>query len=444
VVYPCSSLDPNFSRISAVTAGASLRITLMMNKKWIFATAALLVGGLLTWIWLGRGPTDTAGIHHVDAEGDVPPAAVARVERHNVGSTLAIAGEFKPFQDVDVHAKVAGYIRKIYVDVGDHLKEGQTIAVLEVPELAAQLTGSEAAVRAAQEQIHKAQGDLQRARSAHAAAHSAYVRLKQAADSRAGLVAQQEVDDAQAKDLETEGQTASAEAELASAGEQLEVAQANQKQYSAMSSYTRIVAPFAGVITNRYADTGALIAAGTSSSTQAIPVVRLAQTSKLRLVLPIPESVVAQIHLGDPVKVRVQALDEEIEGRVSRFADSLDRQTRTMETQIDFDNRSGRLISGMYTETRLSLREKKNALTIPLEAVSRNGEEATVLAVNAENVVEERKVRLGVEDSARVEVLSGLSEGERVIIGNRSEYHNGQKIQPKDVTGGTAKTGSES
>jgi RND family efflux transporter MFP subunit len=416
----------------------------MMNKKWIFATAALLVGGLLTWIWLGRGPTDTAGIHHVDAEGDVPPAAVARVERHNVGSTLAIAGEFKPFQDVDVHAKVAGYIRKIYVDVGDHLKEGQTIAVLEVPELAAQLTGSEAAVRAAQEQIHKAQGDLQRARSAHAAAHSAYVRLKQAADSRAGLVAQQEVDDAQAKDLETEGQTASAEAELASAGEQLEVAQANQKQYSAMSSYTRIVAPFAGVITNRYADTGALIAAGTSSSTQAIPVVRLAQTSKLRLVLPIPESVVAQIHLGDPVKVRVQALDEEIEGRVSRFADSLDRQTRTMETQIDFDNRSGRLISGMYTETRLSLREKKNALTIPLEAVSRNGEEATVLAVNAENVVEERKVRLGVEDSARVEVLSGLSEGERVIIGNRSEYHNGQKIQPKDVTGGTAKTGSES
>jgi len=235
---------------------------MMMKKKWMFAAATLLAGGLLTWIWLGRGPAETAGIHRVDANGDVPPAAVARVERRNMGSTLAIAGEFKPFQDVDVHAKVAGYIRKIYVDVGDHVKEGQTLAVLEVPEIAAQLTGAEAAVRAAQEQIHKAQGDLQRARSAHAAAHSAYVRLKQAADSRAGLVAQQEVDDAQAKDLETEGQTASAEAELASAGQQLEVAQAGQKQYSAMSDYTRIVAPFAGIITNRYADTGALIAAG--------------------------------------------------------------------------------------------------------------------------------------------------------------------------------------
>jgi RND family efflux transporter MFP subunit len=416
----------------------------MTKKKWFLSGGVLLAGGLVTWIWLGRDPTENAGIHRVDADGDAPAAAVARVERHKIGSTLAIAGEFKPFQDVDVHAKVAGYIRQIYVDVGDHVKEGQTLAVLEVPELAAQLSGAEAAVRAAQEQIHKAQGDVQRAQSSHGAAHSAYVRLKQAADFRVGLVAQQEVDDAQAKDLETEGQTASAEAELASDKQQLEMSQANQKQYSAMADYTRIVAPFAGVITNRYADTGALIAAGTSSSTQAIPVVRLAQISKLRLVLPIPESVVAQIHLGDPVKVRVQALDQEIEGRVSRFADSLDRQTRTMETEIDFDNRAGRLISGMYTETRLSLREKKNALTIPLEAVSRNGEEATVLAVNSENVVEERKVRLGVENSTRTEVLSGLSEGERVIIGNRSEYHNGQKIQPKDVSSGTEKTGSES
>jgi RND family efflux transporter MFP subunit len=415
----------------------------MTKRNWILSAGVLLAGGLLAWIWLGRGSAEKGGIHDVAADADLPPAAVARVERRNVGSTLAIAGEFKPFQEVDVHAKVAGYIRQIYVDVGDHVKEGQTLAVLEVPELAAQVTGSEAAVRAAEQQIRKAQGDVQRAQSSHAAAHSAYVRLKQAADSRPGLVAQQDIDDSQAKDLETEAQTASAEAELAAAKQQLEVSQANQKQYSALSNYTRIVAPFAGVITNRYADTGALIAAGTSSSTQAIPVVRLAEISKLRLVLPIPESVVAQIHLGDPVRVHVQALDQDIEGRVSRFADSLDVQTRTMETEIDFENRSGHLMPGMYTETRLSLREKKNALMIPLEAVSRNGEDSTVLAVNAENVVEERKVRLGMEDSTRVEVLSGLNEGERVIIGNRSEYHNGQKIQPRDVSS-AVKAGSES
>jgi RND family efflux transporter MFP subunit len=415
----------------------------MNLKKILLIGVVLLAIGLFAWHWLGRTPTEADDPNHPATGTGQTMAAVARVERRNLGNTLTIAGEFKPFQDVDVHAKVAGYIRKIYVDVGDHVKEGQTIAVLEVPELAAQLAGADAAVRAAQEQIRRAQGDLQRAQSSHGAAHSAYARLKQAADSRVGLVAQQEVDDTQAKDLEAEAQVASAEAMLSAAKQQLEVAQANQKQYSALSSYTRITAPFAGVITNRYADTGALVAAGTSSSTQAIPVVRLAQISVLRLVLSIPEPVAAQIHFGDPVKVRVQALNQDIEGKVSRFADSLDRQTRTMETEIDFENRDGRLLPGMYAETQLMLREKKNALTIPLEGVTRNGDDATVLAVNPQNTIEERHVRLGLEDEKNVEILSGLTDGDRVVIGNRSEFHNGQKIQPKDVGRAGVKTGSE-
>jgi RND family efflux transporter MFP subunit len=288
-------------------------------------------------------------------------------------------------------------------------------------------------VRRSKEEIRRAQSDLERARSAHAASHSAYARLKQASDSRAGLVAQQELDDSQAKDLESEAQVSSTQAELSAAEQQLQMAQANQRQYTALSDYSHIVAPFAGVITARYADTGALVAAGTSSSTQAMPVVRLAQVSKLRLVLPIPESLAAQIHLGDPVKVHVQALNQDIRGKISRFADSLDLQTRTMQTEIDCENRDGRLMPGMYTETVLSMHEKKNALTVPLQAVVRSGDDATVLAVNSQNVLEERHVKLGLEDSAHVEVLSGLSDGDRVVIGNRSQFRNGQKIQPKEI-----------
>jgi RND family efflux transporter MFP subunit len=267
--------------------------------------------------------------------------------------------------------------------------------------------------------------------------------LKQAADARAGLVAQQEIDDSQAKDLEAEAQVSGSSAALSAAQQQLQVAEANQQQYAALSDYSRIVAPLSGVVTARYADTGALIAAGTSSSTQSMPVVRLAEISKLRLVLPIPESVAAQIHLGDPVNARVQALNQDFVGKVSRFADSLDRQTRTMETEIDFDNRDGRLIPGMYAETQLSLREKKEALTIPLEAVTRNGDDETVLAVNSQNIIEERHVKLGLEDSVRVEVLSGLADKDRVVIGNRSQFRNGQKVQPKDVTSDASKTGRE-
>jgi RND family efflux transporter MFP subunit len=410
----------------------------MTRKRLWIVVAVLLAIVFSVWRWMGHAHTEADDQNHpLDTE---TVAAVARAERHNVGNTLTIAGEFKPFQDVNIHAKVAGYIKVIYVDVGDHVKTGQTLAVLEIPELAAQLAGADAGVRRSKEEIRRAEGDLARAQSAHAASHSAYARLKQAAEARSGLVAQQEIDDSQAKDLEFEAQVSSSSAALSAAQQQLQMAEANQKQYSALSDYSRIVAPFAGVVTSRYADTGALIAAGTSNSTQSMPVVRLAQISKLRLVLPIPESVAAQIHLGDPVKVRVQALNQDFIGKVSRFADSLDRQTRTMETEIDFDNRDGHLIPGMYAESQISLHAKKDALTIPLEAVARNGDETTVLAVNAQNIIEVRQVKLGMEDSASVEVLSGLADQDRVVIGNRSQFRNGQRIQPKEVSAGVSKT----
>jgi len=114
-----------------------------------------------------------------------------------------------------------------------------------------------------------------------------------------------------------------------------------------------------------------------------------------------------------------------------------------METEIDFDNRDGHLIPGMYAETQLSLREKEDSLSIPLESVTRNGDDPTVLAVNADNSLEERHVKLGLEDNVRVEVLSGLAEKDRVVIGNRSQFRSGQKIQPKEFTAGDSKSGEE-
>jgi len=296
------------------------------------------------------------------------------------------------------------------------------------------LAGADAAVRRAREEINRAQGDVERAKSAHIAAHAMYDRLSQAAKQKEGLVAQQEVDDAQAKDLESEAQVSSAKASLNAAEQALEVAEATQKQYSALSAYTRITAPFTGVVTVRYADTGALIAAGTSSSTQSMPVVRIAQISVLRLVLPIPESIAGTIRLGDPVKVHVQALNEDTMGAVCRFADALDPQTRTMETEIDFQNPNGRLLPGMYVSASVAQQERKGVLTVPLEAVEMSGNsEGTVLLVNAQNTLEERKVKLGMEGSTRIEVLSGLHEGDRVVVGSRSEFRGGMKVQPKEI-----------
>ncbi len=360
-----------------------------------------------------------------------PTAAVVVAERKPIANSITLSGDFRPFQEVDVHAKIAGYIRKIYVDVGDRVKTGQVLAVLEVPELNAQVQGADAACERARNAIRRAQGDLRRAESLHAATHLDYERLKEASAARPGLIAQQELDDAMAKDKEGEAQISADEAALSEAQSQLAEAVAQQKQYSAMSDYTQITAPFTGVITKRYVDTGALVQAGTNSNTQALPVVSVAQSDLFRLTLPVPESAVPSVRLGSVVSVRVPSLNRIFEGKVSRYADAVTQDTRTMHTEVDVPNKNGSIVEGMYAEVDLTLTKKNAVLAIPIQAVTRNGDEASVLVVNPQDRVEERRVRLGLEGANQVEVVSGLSPNERVIVGSRSEFRPGDLVSPR-------------
>lgn len=364
----------------------------------------------------------------------IQPAAVVLTESRPLVNSIALSGEFRPFQEVDVHAKVAGYIRKIYVDVGDHVKAGQTLAVLEIPELSAQLQGADAAVRRANDAIRRARGDLDRAESLHAATHLDYSRLKDASAARPGLIAEQELDDALAKDKEGEAQIASDQAALSESQNQLDVAVAEQKQLSAMSDYTRIVAPFNGVVTRRNVDNGALVQAGTNSNTQALPVVSVAETDLFRLTLPVPESAVPMIRLGTAVTVHVSSLGRNFEGKVSRFADAVSQETRTMHTEVDVPNKDGSIVEGMYAEVDLTLAKKDGVLVVPIQAVTRNGPDATVLVVNSQDRIEERKVQLGLESANEIEIVSGLSARERVVVGSRSEFRSGDKVAPRVVT----------
>lgn len=358
-------------------------------------------------------------------------AAVVLAQHKPITNTLTLSGEFRSFQEVDVHAKVAGYIRKIYVDVGDHVKAGQVLAVLEVPELSAQLLGADAAVHRAGDTIHRAQGDLARAQSLHEATHLDYNRLKEASAAKPGLIAQQELDDAQAKDKEGEAQIDASQAALAEAHSQLDEVLAQQKQLNAMSDYTKIIAPFAGVVTHRYADTGALVQAGTNSNTQALPVVSVAETDLFRLILPVPESAVPSVRLGTVVNVHVTSLNRDFEGKVSRYADDLNVDTRTMHTEVDVPNKDGSIVAGMYAEVAIALARKADALVVPVQSVSRNGTQASVLVVNSQNRIEERQVRLGLEGSDTVEVVSGLAPNDRVVIGSRSQFRTGDIVVPK-------------
>ena len=192
-----------------------------------------------------------SGCHRPDQTNQVsssgPPAAVAAVSRAPLSNTLEVAGEFLPFQEVELHAKVAGYIKHIGVDIGDKVKVGQVLATLDIPELTAQVQGADAGVRQTQEQITRAQSEVQRAEADYDAVHSGAQRLKQASDARPGLIAQQELDDALAKDRAGAAQVEAAKSALLATKEQLGVSRADRQHYSSMADYSRITAPFAGV-----------------------------------------------------------------------------------------------------------------------------------------------------------------------------------------------------
>ena len=407
------------------------------KRSYIVITVAVIT--VVGWLLI-EFPGHRARASRED-QSMVPTVAVALASRGPIRSSITLSGAFRPYQEVDVHAKVAGYIRHIYVDVGDKVKEKQTLAILEVPELNAQVAGANADIRRSEDAIHRAEQDVKRAESTYAAYHAAYTRLKQASAARPGLIAEQELDDSMAHDHEAEAQVGSARAALAEAQSGLTMANATQDRYASLQAYARITAPFSGVVTKRYADTGSLIQAGTASDTQAMPVVRLVEWSRLRLVVPVPESAVPDLQLGQAIDVVVPALGRTIKGKVARFADALNEETRTMHTEIDVENPDDTLVGGMYAETTLVLHQKDSVVTVPIQAVKRIGTNGTVFVVDKSGIVGERSIKLGVDSGARIEVISGVSDGDQVIVGNLNAVQAGQHVRPKLVAQNQAAEG---
>ncbi len=399
-----------------------------MRKSSFLTIAAVVAAALvLIAIWLSHRerpePTD------VDAQ-TMPTASVAPVQRGTISHSLTLAGEFQPYQVVDVHAKVSGYIRHIYVDIGDKVHAGETLAVLEVPELDAQLQGTTAEYARSKDEITRAEHNVVRAESQYQALHADYIRLKRAAAAQPGLIAQQELDDAQSKDLASAAQVDAAKAALSAAENQSAYAKADNQRVHDLEAYTNVTAPLNGVIIWRYADTGALIQAGTASDVQSLPIVKLSQSDLLRLRLPVPEEDVRYIHIGEPVQVTVGALNRTFGGKVVRFTRDVSTQTRTMETEIDVPNPNLALMPGMYANATLQLQHHENTLTVPIQAVMQNGNQASVLIVNGQDRVESRSVTLGIQNPTRVEILSGLNVGDSVITGGLSKYQVGEKVRP--------------
>jgi RND family efflux transporter MFP subunit len=368
-----------------------------MNKRWglIALVAVLLAAIVIARSWHARAA-------RANAPDAVPVVAVARVDRADLSREITIPAEFRPYAEVELHAKVTGYVKDLKVDIGDRVKAGQLLAVLEVPELTDELDHAVAA--------------HQRAQADYREAHLAYTRLVAVNKDHPNLIAQQDLDTAEARDAIAQGALGAAKADV--------------DRYRTMVAYTRITAPFAGVITKRYADRGSLIQAGTASNTQAMPLVRVSDNALLRLDFPVSVDYVSGIRLDAPLSASVDSLGGRVfTGKIKRFSNKVDDSTRTMVVEMEVPNPSLELVPGMYATVTLKIEDRPHALAIPIEAVPSGGKR--VLVVNSAHRLEERPVILGLETPARYEVLRGLNEGDLVMIGNPAQLAPGQKVEPR-------------
>jgi RND family efflux transporter MFP subunit len=364
----------------------------------------------------------------------VPIVPVVAAAPATLSDDLVVTAEFEPYQLVDVMAKVAGYVRMINVDIGDHVRQGQVLATLDVPEMQDDVARAKAALAAADAEVVTAEGAIQRAQAQADIAALSFKRIQDVATKDKGLVPRQDVDVAQSHQLEAAAQLASAQSSLKAAQQTKLEAVDEFARAQQMFQYSTIRAPFDGVITKRYANTGAMVQAGTASQSQAMPIVTVAQDNLLRLILPVPVSDVGNVRNGEPVSVNVVSLNRKLQGAVTRFADTVAVSTRTMTTEVDVPNSDGSLIPGMYAEVRLHLSDRKDVLSVPLDAVDGIGTSAPQAWVVRNGIAHLVSVKPGLQTANRIQIVSGLSSGDQVIVGRHTGLAEGEKVSPASAT----------
>jgi membrane fusion protein (multidrug efflux system) len=322
------------------------------------------------------------------------PVAVKLVQprRGEITRSVALPATVAANQQATLYAKATGYLKKINVDKGDEVKEGDVLAEIEAPELIADLGKAKAEVETAKLESNRA---------------------TEAQKKAPDLIVAQTIDTAKGK---------------------FEVAKANLERAETMLNFCKIVAPFSGTIIHRFVDPGAFIPAATASSaSQSAALLTLADFKTVRVQVAVPESEVPRITKGLPVKIAIDELPgKDFQGTVSRFANALDEATKTMLAEIDLENSQGELRPGMYATAKVGVEKHRDVLLLPSEAVLIEKSGASVFTV-AENKAKKTAIHIGFNDGASIEVLDGLKPEEPVIVLGKMTLNNGQAVT---ITGG--------
>lgn len=355
--------------------------------------ALLLVAGILPRV---RARMERASDLAVAA--DAVPRVAVTAPREAPTSQLSLPGSAQPFQQATIYARVNGYLDKRLVDIGDTVKAGQLLALISAPELDQQLAQAEAA-------LVRARADLELARST-------YRRFEEA--DKDGAIAKEDLDQ---KRTAVSTAEATVKAQAATVG-----GLAEQQRFE------RVTAPFDGIITGRNVDVGALITAGSASSTTSL--FTLQQSSTLRVYVSVPQAFVDELKVGQPVKIRSRTLAGRVfTGTVARTAGALDPVTRTMQTEIDIPNDDNALKAGMYLQVELVGERVGPRWRVPASAVMFDGAGTRLAVVDADGTLHFRQVILGRDFGDEIEIGSGIAGDERVVTTPSASLSDGQKVE---------------
>lgn len=360
----------------------------------------------------GKAPAQTTG-----NAATTEPAIVEVVDvvEQPLNVTLSLPGELTPYQTVALYSRVNGFVKSITVDRGSRVRAGQQLATLEAPELAAQRSE-------AQSKLQSAEAQLAAIRAKADASVSTYEKLK-AASATPGVVAGNDVVLAQ-KAVEAD------QSQMSAARQNVEAARQALESVKDMEGFLRITAPFSGVVTERNVHPGALVGpSGGPGST--LPIVRIVESNRLRLVVPVPEAYTAGVTNGMSLTFTVFAYPgQTFTGVVSRISHAVDVSTRSMAVELDVDNADGRLAPGTFTQVTWPVRRRAPSLLVPAGSVASTTGRTFVIRVRGGRT-EWVDVKTGLTSGALVEVFGDLKSGDEIAARGTDELKAGASVQVK-------------
>ncbi len=383
---------------------------------------ALLVGGFFLG-YLPRQRREMVLAAESQAESQsVPVVNVALVSRSAANSSLVLPGNIQAVTEGPVLARASGYIKKRYVDIGDRVKEGQALAEIEAPELGQQIRQAQAAIDQANSTVQQAEAAVQQGRTNAELAQVTAQRW----DSlfQKGIVSRQDNDTAQSRYVAAQANVQALEKAVASGRNSVSAAEANLARLRELLGYQTVRAPFAGVITLRNVETGVLVNEGSTL------LFRIAQTDRLRSYLNVPQADAGSVRVGQEATLTFPDLrGRKFSGTVARTANALDPATRTLLVEVEAPNPGASLMPGMYAQVDLAVPRKDPPLLIQGDTLVVRGDGPQVAVVGGNGVVHFTRIQLGRDFGDRLEVLSGLEEGQQIAINPSDLIREGVRVK---------------